>query len=263
MVLGKEIRLNRIIRKGKIVCVTLDHGVTSGPIQGIESIQNTISKVVNGGATAVLVHKGVIRSVTSMGHTGIIMHLSASTSLGLSPNRKMLVANVKEAIRIGADAVSIHVNVGGKEEPEMLEQLGTISSECNMWGFPCIAMMYPRGENVKNHNDPEKVAHAARLGAELGADIVKTVYTGDIDSFREVVKSCPVPIAIAGGSTTNNEKELLETVQGALNAGAIGVTFGRNIFQHKNPSKMVRALSALVIDKLTVADALEVLSSSA
>jgi fructose-bisphosphate aldolase/2-amino-3,7-dideoxy-D-threo-hept-6-ulosonate synthase len=116
---------------------------------------------------------------------------------------------------------------------------------------------------VKNSHDPEKVAHAARLGAELGADIVKTVYTGDIDSFREVVKSCPVPIAIAGGPTTNNEEELLETVQGALNAGAIGVTFGRNIFQHKDPSKMVRALSALVIDKLTVADALKELSSSA
>ena len=263
MVLGKEIRINRIIRNGRIVCVTLDHGVTSGPIQGIESIQNTISKVVNGGATAVLVHKGVIRSVTSMGNTGLIIHLSASTSLGSSQNRKMLVANVKEAIRIGADAVSVHVNVGGKEEPEMLEQLGTISGECNKWGFPCIAMMYPRGENVKNPHDSEKVAHAARLGAELGADIVKTVYTGDPDSFREVVKRCPVPIAIAGGPKTNNEKELLETVQGALNAGAIGVTFGRNIFQHNDPSKMVRALSALVIDKLTVADALEVLSSSA
>ncbi|MFC1755408.1 2-amino-3,7-dideoxy-D-threo-hept-6-ulosonate synthase [Thermoproteota archaeon] len=262
MVFGKEIRLNRITKNGRIVCVTLDHGISTGPIQGIENIRDTISNVENGGATSILIHKGLMRSVHPLMSTGIILHLSASTNLGFTPNRKMLATNVKEAIRLGADAVSIHINVGGKEEPEMLEQLGIVSGECERWGMPCIAMMYPRGENITNPHDPEKVAHAARVGAELGADIVKTVYTGDIDSFKEVVKKCPVPIAIAGGPKAKTDKDVFEMVRGAMDAGSIGVTFGRNIFQHSDPTKMTKALTSLVIDNSSVSEALEVLSSS-
>lgn len=261
MVLGKDIRLNRILRNGRLICVTMDHGVSSGPIKGIEEIDRAISKVEAGGATSILVHKGIIRSLREPKGLGVIMHLSASTSLGLAPNRKMLISSVDEAIRLGADAVSVHVNVGGKEEPEMLEILGTVSDECDKWSYPCIAMMYPRGENIKDANDPVKVAHAARVGAELGADIVKTVYTGDPDSFKEVVRSCPVPIAIAGGPKSETDKDVLEMVRGALDAGAIGVTFGRNIFQHANPTRMVKALSALIIEELTIKDALEVLKA--
>lgn len=262
MVVGKEIRLNRITKNGRMVCVTLDHGVSTGPIQGIEDIKSTISKVEKGGATTILIHKGLMRLIPLFNQTGIIIHLSASTNLGLTPNRKILTTNVKEAVRLGGDAVSVHINVGGKDEPEMLEQLGIVSGECDRWGMPCIAMMYPRGENIPNEHDPEKVAHAARVGAELGADIVKTVYTGDPDSFKEVVKKCPVPIAIAGGPKAKTEKDVFEMVRGALDAGAIGVTFGRNIFQHSEPTKMVKALTTLVIKNSSVSEALEVLSSS-
>ncbi|MFQ6134657.1 MAG: 2-amino-3,7-dideoxy-D-threo-hept-6-ulosonate synthase [Nitrososphaerales archaeon] len=263
MVFGRDVRLSRITRNGRIICVTLDHGVSSGPIQGLENIGETISKVEEGGATAILIHKGVIRSLPYPRQTGVILHLSASTSLGMAPNRKMQISTVEEAIRLGADAVSVHINVGGKEESEMLEKLGRVSDECDRWSYPCIAMMYPRGENIKNPHDPEKVAHVARVGAELGADLVKTVYTGDPDSFKEVVRSCPVPIAIAGGPKTKTEREALEMVRGALDAGAIGVTFGRNIFQHPDPTRMVKTLSALVMENAGVDEALEVLSSSA
>jgi len=260
MVFGRDIRLGRITKNGRIICVTLDHGVSSGPIQGLENIGEAISKVEKDGATAILIHKGIIRSLPNTRQIGMILHLSASTTLGMTPNRKMQVATVKEAIRLGADAVSVHINVGGKEEPEMLAKLGGISDECDRWSYPCIAMMYPRGENIQNPYDPEKVAHAARVGAELGADIVKTVYTGDPDSFKEVVRGCPVPIAIAGGPKTKTDREALEMVKGSLDAGAIGVTFGRNIFQHQDPARMVRALSALVMENLSVDEALEVLS---
>ncbi len=262
MVFGRDVRLNRITRKGRIICVTLDHGVSSGPLQGLENVGETISKVEEGGATAILIHKGVIRSLPQPLRTGIILHLSGSTSEGMAPNRKMQISTVEEAVRLGADAVSVHINIGGKEEPEMLEQLGRVSDECDRWSYPCIAMMYPRGETVKNPHDPEKVALAARVGAELGADIVKTVYTGDPDSFREVVHGCPVPIAIAGGPKTKTEREAFEMVRGALDAGAIGVTFGRNIFQHSDPTRMVKALSILVMENAGVDEALEVLSSS-
>jgi fructose-bisphosphate aldolase / 2-amino-3,7-dideoxy-D-threo-hept-6-ulosonate synthase len=111
-----------------------------------------------------------------------------------------------------------------------------------------VAMMYPRGENIKNQYDPETVAHTARIGAEAGADIVKSVYTGDTHSFKRVIKSCPVPIVIAGGPKASTDKEIIEMCFGAMEAGAIGVTFGRNIFQHKNPPAIVHALRSIILE---------------
>jgi fructose-bisphosphate aldolase/2-amino-3,7-dideoxy-D-threo-hept-6-ulosonate synthase len=124
----------------------------------------------------------------------------------------------------------------------MLQKLGMVSDKCDEWSVPLVAMMYPRGENIKNPHDPDIVAHAARVGAEAGADVVKAVYTGDADSFKRVVRSCPVPIVIAGGPKASTDREILEMCEGAITAGAKGVTFGRNIFQHKNPPAIVRSL---------------------
>ena len=169
----------------------------------------------------------------------------------------MLTGSVKEAIRLGADGVSLHINIGGNEEPEMIEQLGKISEQCHEWGMPLLAMMYPRGENVKDPHDSEIVAHTARIGAECGADIVKTVYTGDVDSFAKVVSSIPVPVVIAGGPKVTTDMEILEMTEDAMNAGAKGVTYGRNIFAHKTPHKMVEALADIIFKKQTAKEAVE------
>ena len=163
----------------------------------------------------------------------------------------MLTGSVKEAIRLGADGVSLHINIGGKEEPEMVEQLGKISEECHEWNVPLLAMMYPRGENVKDPHDPEVVAHTARIGAECGADIVKTLYTGDIDSFKKVTESIPVPVVIAGGPKSKTDLDILQMTEDAMTAGAKGVTYGRNIFAHKTPDKMVEALAGIILKKQT------------
>jgi fructose-bisphosphate aldolase/2-amino-3,7-dideoxy-D-threo-hept-6-ulosonate synthase len=114
------------------------------------------------------------------------------------------------------------------------------------WGMPLLAMMYPRGKKISSEHDVNVVKLAARAGAELGADIVKTNYTGDPDSFKEVVKGCPVPVVIAGGPKMDTDRDVLEMVEGAIEAGGAGTSIGRNIFQHKNPSKMVRAISKIV-----------------
>ena len=167
----------------------------------------------------------------------------------------MLTGTVEEALRLGADGVSLHINIGGKEEPEMLEQLGITAEQCHKWNMPLLAMMYPRGENIKNPHDPEIVAHVARIGAECGADIVKTVYTGDIDSFARVVKSVPVPVVIAGGPKAKTDRDILQMTEDAMKAGAKGVTYGRNIFAHKNPEKMVQALAAIIFKKETAEEA--------
>ena len=169
----------------------------------------------------------------------------------------MLIGSVEEAIRLGADGVSLHINIGGKEEPEMLEQLGKTSEQCHKWNVPLLAMMYPRGEKIKDPHDPEIVAHVARIGADCGADIVKTVYTGDVDSFSKVVKGTPVPIVIAGGPKAKTDLDVLQMTEDAMKAGAKGVTYGRNIFGHKSPEQMVRALASIIFNKETAQEALK------
>lgn len=254
---GKERRLSRILENGKAVIIPMDHGVTNGPIQGLEDMNAIVEKVDSGGATAVVLHKGIIKSLKKTLNCGIIMHLSASTELALDVNNKVQIGSVEEAIMLGADAVSVHVNIGGNEhEPEMLQILGNVAEECERLQMPLLAMMYPRGKNVTNALDPKNVALAARVGAELGADIIKTVYTGDVKTFEKVVEGCPVPIVIAGGPKCETEKEVLEMTRGAIDAGAIGVSLGRNAFQHEHPEKMVRALSLIIKKNGSVKDAL-------
>jgi len=256
MVCGKELRTARLLRNGKMLCVPMDHGISSGPISGLENIHGMIYQCEKAGLTCILVNKGIIKTMPSPISIGLIVHLSGSTELSPNPNKKVLIGSVEEAVRLGADGVSVHINIGAKDESEMLRDLGTISDKCDEWGMPLIAMMYPRGENIKHPYDPQVVAHAARIGAEAGADLIKAVYTGDVDSFRPVVNSCPVPIVIAGGPKSSTDQDIIEMCAGAMEAGAIGVTFGRNIFQHANPPAIIRALSKIIMQGKNVQEAI-------
>ncbi|MDD5556760.1 MAG: 2-amino-3,7-dideoxy-D-threo-hept-6-ulosonate synthase [bacterium] len=250
--IGKAIRLERIINRAsrRTVIVPMDHGMTLGPIPGIRDIKTTIDQVVEGGANAIILHKGMVEAGHRGGgkDVGLIVHLSASTSLSPSPNAKVLVCSVEEAIRLGADAVSVHVNLGDAMDTAMIRDTGDVSRACRRWGMPLLAMMYTRGEKIKSQFSVECVRHAARVGAELGADIVKVNYTGDPASFREVVEGCPVPVVIAGGEKVETDKDLFRMVAGALDAGAAGVSIGRNAFQHEDPIRMVQAIGRMTHD---------------
>lgn len=248
--IGKSVRLERIFNRGtgNAIIIPMDHGVSAGPIEGLKNLQETVNKVAEGGANAVLGHMGLAKyGHRGYGHdVGLIIHLSASTSLSPDPNHKVLVTTVEEAIKVGADAVSVHVNVGAEDEYEMLQGLGYVAGKCDEWGIPLLAMMYPRGKKVRSEYDVDVVKHAARIGAELGADIVKTNYTGSPETFKEVVEGCPVPVIIAGGPKMDSEKELLEMIEGSLKAGGKGVAIGRNVFQSQDPTGLVRKIAKVV-----------------
>jgi len=261
--IGKEIRLERIIDRNSrnTVIIPMDHGVTVGPIEGLANMRTTVAKVVAGGANAILMHKGMVRA----GHrgtgkdVGLIIHLSAGTSISPDPNAKELVCSVEEAIKLGADAVSVHINLGAETDKEMLAQLGYVSERCLEWQMPLIAMIYTRGPKIKDEFDVKNVKHAARVGVELGADIVKVPYTGSIESFTEVVQGCPVPVVIAGGPKMDSDEDIFKMVEGALQAGASGLSIGRNAFQHEKPDKIVQALSKMVHKGASVAEAVKTL----
>ena len=259
---GKKRRLKRIFRDdGRTVIVPMDHGVTVGPVAGLVNMQETINKLLRGGVDAVVLHRGVAKHVDT-GNAGLIVHLSGITKLGPDPNNKVQVCSVEEAVRIGADAVSVHVNVGAEQEDKMLLKLGKVADDCDRYGVPLLAMMYPRGPKIQNEHALDVVAHAARLGAELGADIIKTNYTGDVETFKEVVRGCCVPVIIAGGPKVETVREVLQMVHDSIKAGGAGISIGRNVFQHENPTKMVKALSAIVHDGVSVDEALKILGET-
>ncbi len=263
MLLGKGVRLERIFDRntGRTIIVPMDHGVSVGPIYGLVDFKGTVNKVADGGANAVLMHKGLPRC-THRGYgrdIGLILHLSASTCLSPTPNAKTLVATVEDALRMGADAVSLHVNLGDETESRMLEDLGMVSSEAASWGVPVLAMLYARGPKIPNEYDPEVVKHCARVGQELGADVIKVHYTGDIKSFAAVVEACCVPVVIAGGEKMENTRDIVQMAHDSIQAGGAGLSVGRNVFQHPNPKLLVQALHGVVHSDWDVEQAMELL----
>jgi len=259
---GKKRRLKRIFRDdNRTVIVPMDHGVTVGPVKGLVDMQGIVDKLLQGGVDAMVLHRGIAKNVDT-GNAGLIVQLSGSTTHCLDPDHKVQVCSVEDAVRLGADAVSVHINVGAKQEEQMLATLGNVACKCDDYGMPLLAMMYPRGPNIKDSHAVDMVAHAARLGAELGADIIKTNYTGDAESFKVVVHGCHAPVIIAGGPKMETAKEVLQMVSDSLKAGGAGISIGRNVFQHENPTKMVKALSALIHRGASVSEALKILGES-
>lgn len=263
--IGKKIRLERIMDRNthRTVLVPMDHGVTVGPIPGLIQIPPTANLIAEGGANAAIVHRGA----AMFGHRGygkdlgLILHLSASTTLAPDSNRKVLVATVEDALQMGADAVSIHVNLGAEDEAQMLRDFGTVSSACQRWGMPLLAMIYTRGPKIRNEYDVRYVRHAARVGAEMGADIVKVSYTGSPETFREVTQGCATSVVIAGGEKMATDEEVLRMVHDAVAAGCAGASIGRNVFQHRSPASMVRAIVSIVHGGATVREALGILKA--
>lgn len=263
MYLGKQIRLERILNRttGRTIIVPMDHGVTMGLVDGLIDMRETTNDMAKAGADAVLMHKGLVRcSYRSAGKdVGLIIHLSASTALSPEGNTKTLVGSVEEGLKHGADAVSIHVNLGDPNERYMLSDFGKVAEACDNWHMPLLAMMYARGPQVKNSFDPKAVAHCARVGVELGADIVKVSYTGSVESFAEVVSGCCVPVVIAGGERMDSDRQILQMVYDSLLAGGAGISMGRNVFQHPRRVELVQALHAIVHENATVDQALKMM----
>lgn len=247
---GKERRLRRLMDPDgdRGVVVPMDHGTSIGPVDGVERPGETAAAVARGGATSLVVHKGLVPPIAEAApETGIWLHVSASTSLNPDPDDKRVVATAREAVRLGADGLGAHVNVGSAQESRQVEDLGALTRAADELGLPVLAMMYPRGPNVEDPHDVENVAHVARLGAEIGADVVKVPYTGDPTTFRQVAEGCPVPVLISGGPKVPDDEAVLEDVQQSIQAGGAGVSIGRNVWQRDDPEAFAAALAELVL----------------
>ncbi|EMA63665.1 2-amino-3,7-dideoxy-D-threo-hept-6-ulosonate synthase [Halorubrum lipolyticum] len=255
MTAGLSARLERISTNDRYLVVPMDHGLTMGAVDGLVDIESTIDGVTRGGADAVLTQKGIAPRVhENKNGAGYIVHVNGSTTIGPDESDKRVTATAEDAVRAGADAVSFHINVGSDHEPEQIEELAELTADASRLGLPVLAMAYARGPGV-DETDPEALGHAVRLAEELGADVVKTGYSGDGDSFERVTESTRLPVVIAGGSK-GTDRDTVEMVRGAMDGNAAGVSMGRSIFQHEDPEGIARAVSAVVHDDAEVDEAL-------
>ena len=251
--------LDAILPNGKGVWIPIDHGVSDYSVQGLENLDQLITAISH--ADAIVAQKGVVSHYsTSNKQCNFVSHLSVSTRhAGERSSDKVLVGSVEESLSRGACGVSVQVNMGSPEEPEMIERLGVITQDAQYLDCPVLGMIYPRGENlsIMEGDDTMGAAHAARLAFELGCDVVKTKWTGSIESFRKVTAAVPIPVLIAGGPAGSSTEEILTTVHQAMQAGGGGVCMGRQVFSHHNPDKMVTALKLIVHNNSSVESAMQ------
>ncbi|AXI77275.1 2-amino-3,7-dideoxy-D-threo-hept-6-ulosonate synthase [Peterkaempfera bronchialis] len=241
---GRGLRLSRLSRRAddRYLFIPLDHSVSDGPVVNADEFGALMGALVAGGADAVIVHKGRARNIDPrhLRECALIIHLSAGTAHAADTNQKVLVGSVEDAVQLGADAVSVHVNVGSETEAQQLADLGSVAAACTRWEMPLLAMIYPRGPRISNAHDPKLLAHVVNIAADLGADLIKTSAAVPMSSMAAVVASCPVPVLVAGGP--QNGQDLAGYAQSALDAGCSGLAVGRRVFTSPDPEKLVREL---------------------
>ena len=244
---GKTIRLKRLFPNSqrKLFSVPLDHPVSMGPIDGLEELAPLAEELQEAGADLLIVTKGAVRGLAPVlaPTTQLGIHVSASTSLGSTSNRKVLVGTAEEAVSLGADLLSVQVNFGVPEEPDMLRDLGVAADESRKLGLPLLCMAYVKKPGPVS---PDELRHAARAAADTGADIVKTSYPGSEPEFTKLCRTTPVPVLIGGGVRMDDSEEFLAIVQSSVRAGGAGICIGRNLFQRRPVGPLARRIAAVL-----------------
>jgi class I fructose-bisphosphate aldolase len=261
--LGKKIRLKRILnsQSGKLFIVTIDHPITRGMFPGLVNMEDTLEKLVQGGPDALLMHKGIAERFFHPYAGEVSLILKTSSFSPFHPTYDTWVAQADEAVRLGADAISMGVILGGNRQDEMLRNLGALSRDAALSGLVLMAHMYPKGELIKDEErySVQSLTYCVRAGEELGVDVIKTWYPGDTESFRKVVDVAPGKVVAAGGPKTETDEQLLQMTRGVMDAGALGVAYGRNIWDHQDPPRIIKALKVIIHENKGVKEALAVL----
>jgi fructose-bisphosphate aldolase / 2-amino-3,7-dideoxy-D-threo-hept-6-ulosonate synthase len=269
---GTSMRLKRVIDPdGVSLICALDHGMTSPRfLEPLADIAARTGEAVAGGANVIMMSKGMIRLAQPAFSptTSLALLLSASANPAEPQPEVVQIAQVEEALRLGADAVVLFTALGGDAEPGMIRTLAGVGRECAALGMPLIAeaefpTTYAAVEELSERYGFEYLRRNVRLCAELGADIVKTNWPGDEELFGRLVEAAGgVPVVLAGGSRLK-DRELLWRMERAMAAGGIGCSVGRNIFMHRSPEAITLALSRVIRERWSAGDAFDELQRKA
>jgi DhnA family fructose-bisphosphate aldolase class Ia len=237
----------------------MDHGTTEGAMPGFEDPGKVLEQVIAGGADAILTSVGIARHFSKQfKDVGLLIRCDGATSPLLERPRE-LVFGIEDVLTTGADAAAAMYFPGIANGHGSTIYFPSLATEAHRWNVPVMAESLPYG--FEAHPDAravDKVADACRMAVENGADIVKTFYTGERESFKKVIRSCYAPVLVLGGPKTHSDREFLASIREAMDAGALGVVIGRNVWQAASPTAMTRALVALVHHDASVDDALHI-----
>jgi class I fructose-bisphosphate aldolase len=272
-------RMERIVPKGRAMILAYDHGFEHGPRDFLENLESRKPDYImdiarKGRFTAVVLHAGLAEKygfANSDNDIPLILKLNGKSELYTEddPYSPQLYS-VADAIDLGATAVGYTVYSGSKYESQMHKEFSHIIREAHSKDIPVIGWMYPRGKSLFDRKSASKtfkmaleeqedksipidetatiVAYGARIGLELGADIVKVKYTGSRESYRHVVESAhPTKVVMSGGSMTGADEDFIASVKDVLAAGAVGIAVGRNVWQRKDPLAISKKLYRVII----------------
>lgn len=271
--LGKLMRMRRIFDKksGNVFMFAASHGTSTGRVlKGLENVKDITRIAFNGGADLVFLSTGMITSYEKLfldfPEKTVALKISSSAVGYELKNQEIQIFSIEHALRIGVDAVVALLPFAPENESKLISWLSVISEKCYDMGMPLIAeaelpTSYSNTEELKISEDAlVHLKRICRLCAELGADIIKTNWTGSEKTFNEILNVVPVPVVVAGGSK-ESDIDLLIKIEQAIRAGAKGCSVGRNIFQHNNPLLITKAISAVIKDGLNAKEAIELISS--
>ncbi|MAG38235.1 hypothetical protein CMI45_02530 [Candidatus Pacearchaeota archaeon] len=248
-----KIKLGKIMKKGKAMYLAYDQGLEHGPSSDFNDKNVDPLYILDiakkGRFNGVVFQKGIAEKYNKeirRSKVPLILKLNGKTRLYKGEPKSALLCSVKEAIKLGASAVGFTIYLGSKYEEEMLEEFAKIERESHKAGLPVIAWIYPRGKSVRNPDSRENLAYAARTGLEIGADIVKVKWIGNLSDLKWAVKSAGRTKLVVAGGKAKGEKEFLNMVRDVKKSGAAGLAIGRNVWQNKNPLALSRKISKIL-----------------
>lgn len=271
--LGKKRRLDKIISNGHLLVVPVDDSLIFGPFYGLDNLASTINSIVSSKPSAILGYRGsysLLTNVSNGAEIPFIYNITASTTTG-NHVQKIKSGTVQEALTMGADCIAVHVNYCSEYENDMIHNFANIVSEADVFGMPVLAIAYPRKKHIDGTDDnfeseknndidayTRRICRCVRTSVELGADIVKTQFTGSVETFQDVIRSAlGKPVIVAGGPMLSVH-DSYKMAREAIKAGAAGISFGRNVFNQEHIEAYLAGMKAIVFDDVSVEDALTV-----
>lgn len=261
MTLGTTVRLARLFShpSGNLFGGAVDHFVGYGDVRkgGLADLPGALERVMKGKPDYVSIQPGAARLLWGRyaGQASLVIQAGCFTP---DDRISQLIATPEDAVRAGADALAVAIPVRGATEGHYIRWLTDSVNAAARFAMPIVAHIYPRDftNGAKIVFTPEEIAYAARIGIETGVDVIKIGYTGDFDGYKEIVRTSPVPVVIAGGPRTETLLGALEQTAEAIQAGARGAVVGRNLWGHGDPAMAARAFRGVIHDGLAAQDAL-------
>jgi fructose-bisphosphate aldolase, class I len=267
VVSGADVRLGRLFDRdsGRSFIAAFDHGLTLGPKPGSEDALAVLERIISGGPDGILISPGIMKvgghlfanrgAPLPVVRTDWIYNAEVFPALPaiLQDPRQgehyEVISSPEDALALGAEAITMFLIVGtaeGSSFASNARQVAASASAARRAGLPVIVESVLWGARMEDKRDPELLAFGARVATELGADAIKTAFTGDTETMRQVVDGCPVPVLVLGGVRSSSPEVVLDLTRDALAAGAKGVVYGRNVWQADDPAFMCGMLRDVI-----------------